>query len=193
MIQIISGTDRPRSRTRVISQIVSQLYQDLKAPCEILDLAELNPEDLLGGHYNEGPRGSVKEAVEKVTKAEGIVLVIPEYNGSYPGILKLFVDYWKYPQSFEARPFCFIGLGTRWGGLRPVEHLQQAFGYRNGYCFPNRVFIQNIYTTLTKEGVLTEPLIRDLLKTQATDFIRFIQALKSQGLDANSRLLTAGS
>jgi chromate reductase, NAD(P)H dehydrogenase (quinone) len=115
------------------------------------------------------------------------VFVVPEYNGSFPGVLKMFIDYWKYPETFEFRPVAFVGLGTRWGGLRPVEHLQQVFGYRNAFVFPHRVFVSNVHSAL-KDGKFIDPMINDLLKTQARDFVKFIHALKHQGLDANSKL-----
>src|SRR5205814_1354361 len=118
-------------------------------------------------------------AVERVTRASGVVLVVPEYNGSYPGVLKLFIDYWRYPETFESRPVAFVGLGNRWGGLRPVEHLQQALGYRNSYIFPNRVFLSNAKEVL-KDGKVGDALMADLLKTQAKEFLRFVKALEGE-------------
>lgn len=187
MIQIVAGTDRPKSKTGEVAKLIHQMYQGLNVASELMDLSKFDSRDLMGGEYYEGPKGSLKMAVDKITTADGVVMVVPEYNGSYPGILKLFIDYWKYPDSFEARPMCFVGLGARWGGLRPVEHLQQVFGYRNAYMFPNRVFLTNIHAGL-KDGALTDPLHMELLKVQAQDFSKFIAAIQSQGLDANSRL-----
>ena len=187
MIQIVSGTDRPNSRTLAVSQLVHNLYKTNGTNTELIDLAKITAADFHGGNYSSGPTGTLKAAVDKITAAEGVILIVPEYNGSYPGILKLFIDYWKYPESFESRPFAFVGLGIRWGGLRPVEHLQQALGYRNGYLFPNRVFLPNIHTGL-KDGALVDPAHLNLLKLQAQEFVQYIKALKSQGLDANTRL-----
>jgi hypothetical protein len=68
-----------------------------------------------------------------------------------------------------------------------VEHLQQVFGYRNAFIFPNRVFLSNIDKVM-KDGEITEPMLLELLKIQTRDFGRFVQALKSQRLDANSKL-----
>jgi chromate reductase len=170
MIQIVSGTDRPNSRTLAVSQLVHNIYQTLGAKTEIIDLAKIEATDFHGGNYISGPTGTLKIAVDKITASEGVVLIVPEYNGSFPGILKLFIDYWKYPESFESRPFCYVGLGIRWGGLRPVEHLQQALGYRNGFNFPTRVFLPNIHTGL-KEGALVDAAHLELLKAQAQAFL----------------------
>lgn len=185
MIEIISGTDRPNSRTLTIAKHLLGVYRGLKADVNLLDLSELKLSDLASGEYYKGPVGTYKEAVRRVTEAQGLVIVVPEYNGSYPGILKLFIDYWHYPETFEHRPIALVGLGTRWGGLRPVEHLQQVFGYRNAYVYPNRVFLSHV-KELLKEGRLQDQAMLDLLDTQARGFVRYIHALEQQHMDANS-------
>ncbi len=185
MIEIISGTDRPNSNSLKVAQWLLGNYKALKQPAQLLDLCQLNLNDVAGGPYFKGAGGTFRDAVARVNVAEGLVMVVPEYNGSFPGILKLFIDYWRYPDSFEHRPVAFVGLGLRWGGLRPVEHLQQVFGYRNAYVFPSRVFIHNIKEAF-KEGEIADPMIADLLKVQARTFIKFIRSLKAEGLDANS-------
>lgn len=190
MIEIISGTDRPGSNSLKVARFMEQLYREAGLEARLLDLAELDSAEVAGGGYYQGAKGSFKTGVERVTQADGILVIVPEYNGSFPGILKLFIDYWKYPETFEHRPVALIGLGGRWGGLRPVEHLQQVFGYRNGFIFPNRVFISNIKDCF-KDGAVTDPVLLELLKVQTRDFGRFIAALKSQKLDANSRLQPA--
>lgn len=187
MIEIVSGTDRANSNSLQVARFVVELYREHGASADLLDLTQVNFQDAVGGGYFGGPKGDIKSAVSRMTKADGILFVVPEYNGSYPGILKLFIDYWKYPDTFEARPVAFIGLGGRWGGLRPVEHLQQVFGYRNGYVFPQRLFLSNVKDVL-KDGRIVDPMMQDLLKTQTRDFLKFLNALQSQGLDANSRL-----
>lgn len=186
MIEIISGTDRPNSKSLQVAKFVMELYKNLGAEVNLIDLNALNLMDVAGGDYWKGAKGSYQEAVNRVTNAEGIVIICPEYNGSYPGALKLFIDYWKYPETFEYRPIALVGLGTRWGGLRPVEHLQQVFGYRNAFVCPNRVFLQNIKDVF-RDGQVMDPFLLDLLKAQAQDFLKFVAALKSQKLDALSR------
>jgi NAD(P)H-dependent FMN reductase len=170
-----------------LSRWILARYREAGAEADLLDLSQLDLGDVTGGDYNKGARGTYAKAVERVTKSEGLVVVVPEYNGSYPGILKLFIDYWHYPDSFEHRPIALVGLGLRWGGLRPVEHLQQVFGYRNAYVFPNRVFLTQVKQVLQGEEV-TDPGIAELLKIQTREFIKYIRALEQQELDANSKI-----
>ncbi len=122
---------------------------------------------------------------EKLNASDWLYIVSPVYNGSMPGALKYFIDHFSYPETFEYRPVAFTGLGGRWGGLRPVEHLQQVFNYRNGYIFPQRVFISNVWDTL-KDGSLQDSMVTTLLKSQVQGFVKFVRALKTEKLDANS-------
>ncbi len=187
MIEIISGTDRPNSKSSEVAKFILDLYRELGTEVGLIDLSHLSLGDVAGGDYWKGARGDYAQAVNRITSADGVVVVCPEYNGSFPGALKLFIDYWKYPETFEHRPIALVGLGNRWGGLRPVEHLQQVFGYRNAFIFPQRVFLQNIKEAF-RDGRVMDPFMHDLLKNQARDFLNFIKALKSEKLDAMSRL-----
>lgn len=187
MKYIISGTNRPQSRSKQVAQIVQKIYSDLGEKVEIMDLAELPYSELTGHHYAGGAADPWVQAISKVNSSEGLIFVVPEYNGSFPGALKYFVDHWKYPESFEFRPMCFIGLGGLFGGLRPVEQLQQVMGYRNSFQYPERVFLMNIFKTL-KDGQIEDAVATQLLKSQASGFQAFVKALESQSIDANSRL-----
>lgn len=187
MKYIISGTNRPGSRSRLISNIIYKIYAELNEAVEIIDLSELPFSDLTGAQYSGAVSEAWVKAIEKVNQASGLIFVVPEYNGSFPGALKYFIDHWKYPQSFEFRPMCFIGLGGMFGGLRPVEHLQQVMGYRNAFQYPERVFLMNIFKTL-KGTELEDPMAMQLLRSQAQGFQMFVKALESQGMDSNSKI-----
>ncbi|MAE73045.1 MAG: flavoprotein [Bdellovibrionaceae bacterium] len=185
MFYIIVGTNRPDSRSRQVAEIVKAKYSQLEIQAEIIDLAELDLTALKGSMYGQELEGPAGDAIKKINHAEALVMVVPEYNGGVPGVLKHFMDYWSYPVSFEYRPVSYIGLGGRWGGLRPVEHLQQIFGYRNAYSFPERVFLSQVWDLL-KDGEILDRGVNDLLSTQVDHFAKFVRALQGAGLDANS-------
>lgn len=191
MILIIAGTDRKNSNTRKIANHVQALFTENGADTQLLDLAELQQSSMGGPFYGKavGPDPLVR-AQELVLNADGVYVCVPEYNGSMPGALKYFIDHWKYPDAFEFRPFALCGLGTTWGGLRPVEHLQGVFGYRNAFIYPERVFLRDIYKIM-QDGALTDAFLVDLLRKQVQGFMAFVNALKAAGLDANSRRTTA--
>lgn len=187
MKHIISGTDRLGSKTFAVAKVVQSLYQEIQGEkVEIIDLKSLPMAQLKQGGYDGNLPPIWREAVDKVDHSDGLIVVVPEYNGSMPGALKYFIDHWSYPRSFEFRPVCLIGLGGRFGGLRPVEHLQQVFGYRNAFIYPERVFIMNAGKSV-EEGKIHDQMVANLLRQQVTGFSKFIEALTASGLHANRR------
>jgi chromate reductase len=182
MISMIVGTNRPGCNTRKVAAHVEEIYKNIGVPLHIIDLAHLPQEIFAPSSYAEKP-ASFHPFASAILKSSGLVVVTPEYNGSFPGVLKYFIDMLKFPESFEQRPVCFVGLAAGiWGALRPVEQLQQIFGYRNAFIFPDRVFIHQINNALDANGWLTKPDILERLKTQAEGFVKFVQDLKKVDL-----------
>lgn len=184
MKYIISGTDRPDSNTFKVSQYIQKIYKDLGENVEIIDLKDVKPHLHEGPFYGNALPESLDVYTQKILNSDGLIVVIPEYNGSMPGVLKYFVDHLKFPESFEFRPVCFVGVGAMFGGLRPVEHLQQVFGYRNAFIYPLRVFMMNVWKLL-KDSEVHDPVVRDLLIAQAKGFQAFTAALQAAKIDAN--------
>lgn len=178
MITLIVGTNRPGSNTRKIVRQLEELYADLKTPVHVLDLAHLPPSIFDAGSYGEKP-AAFRPFSDAILNASGLVVVTPEYNGGVPGVLKYFIDMLKFPESFEHRPVCFVGLAAgMWGALRPVEQLQAIFGYRNAYLFPDRVFIPGVGDQLNAEGRLKDPELVQRLRKQAQGFTQFVASLR---------------
>jgi len=178
MIEIIVGTNRRNSTTGLLAQVVKDLYDKLKVESQILDLAKLPIESLSPDAYQDKPH-KVLNYTQRILRAEGLVVITPEYNGSMPGALKLFIDLLPFPESFENRPVCYIGLAAgMFGALRPVEHLMQIFGYRNAYNFPQRVFLPHAYKVLNSEKGILDSSLEERLLVQAENFIKFCKNLK---------------
>ena len=178
MITLIVGTNRPGSNSRKVARHIEEIYAGLKVPLHVLDLAQLPPEVFSPSSYAEKPK-SFQPFADAVLKSAGLHLVSPEYNGSLPGILKYFIDMLKFPESFEKRPVCFVGVAAGiWGALRPVEQLQAIFGYRNAFLFPERVFLPRINELLDDSGRLQDPELVQRLRSQVEGFVDFVERLQ---------------
>jgi NAD(P)H-dependent FMN reductase len=172
-ILIISGTNRPRSHALNVSRVLLGFYRGLGAMAEILSLEDLPKEIFDGSAYASKPTAMVV-IQRRVRDALGLHVVTPEYNGSFPGVLKYFIDMLKFPESFLDKPVAFVGEASGvWGGLRAVEHLQGVFGYRNAHVLPQRVFIPGVGQKLSAEGALTDAIIEERLRDQVARFVKF--------------------
>ena len=178
MIAIIAGTNRPASNTLRIAHKIEALYQATGTETKLLDLSDLPPDLFAPTAYAEKP-AAFKAFTDVILAADGLAIVTPEYNGGMPGVLKYFIDMLPFPERFEHRPVAFTGLAAGvWGALRPVEQLQQIFGYRNAHIYPERVFIPGVMGVLNEQGDITDTKLVSRLTAQAHGFVEFVARLK---------------
>jgi NAD(P)H-dependent FMN reductase len=156
VLTLIVGTNRPGSNTSKVAKIVERIYLKLGVPLRVLDLARMPQEIFNPASYEEKPPAFAPFS-DGILQSTGLIVVTPEYNGGMPGVLKYFIDMLKFPESFERRPVCFVGVAAgMWGALRPIEQLQAIFGYRNAFLYPERVFLPRINDLLEDDGTFKE-------------------------------------
>lgn len=181
-IRIISGTDRPGSNALRISEYLQKKYRQQGIAANVIDLQNFPVEKVSGGKYGERIP-SVDEFVEQAIAADGLVIVCPEYNGGYPGILKLYIDYFPFPESLHKKPVALVGEANgAFGALRAVEQLQQVVGYRNAHVFPERVFIPRVSDNFDDKEGIRDQFQQELLESQIKNFILFVQGFKKRTL-----------
>ena len=177
MITIVAGTNRRGSLSSVFANEIATIYSRQDVQSKVLELADLPLETFSPDAYADKP-AKVLDFTQHVLSSSGLVMIVPEYNGSMPGALKLFIDLLPYPESFEGRPVCYVGIASgQFAGLRPVEHLQQVFGYRNAYNFPRRVFVPSVHQVASVENGLTDEDLKIRLTDQANQFLKFCRSL----------------
>jgi NAD(P)H-dependent FMN reductase len=178
VLTLIVGTNRPGANSRRVAKQIEAAYAGLGVPLRVVDLADLPPEVFAPSAYGAKPAAFAPFA-EAIVQADGLIVVSPEYNGGMPGVLKYFIDLLPFPESFERRPVCFVGVAAGvWGALRPIEQLQQIFGYRNAHLYPERVFLPRIDSLLNEQGVFKDPEMAGRLKAQAAGFVEFVERLR---------------
>lgn len=181
-LAIISGTDRPGSNALKIAEFVCNKYRSQDVDAYIKSLCDFPLKDVAGGKYGkEIP--SVNQFNEDIVSADGLVFVVPEYNGSFPGILKLFIDYLPFPKALSKVPVSFIGESNgKFGALRAIEQLQHICGYRYAFNFPERLFINKVSKTFDEDEGHEDDFTTELLNSQIKNFILFVDALKKADL-----------
>jgi len=177
MIAVIAGTNRPGSNTLTVAQLVQTILVNNGDQVTFLNLAELPPDLMAGTSYAAKPDG-FEVFQESILAVRGILTVVPEYNGSFPGILKYFVDMLRFPESLYEKPSGFIGLSSgRWGAVRAVEQLQMVFQYRHAHLYGRRVFIPDVGNAIDGTGNLVDPDLAQRVKDMVCGFSMFCARL----------------
>ncbi len=178
-LKIISSTDRPGSNALKVSEYLKPKYESLGAEVEIISMRDFPVEEVVGGRYGKAIP-VIDDFNKNILSTDGLVFVIPEYNGSFPGILKLFFDYLPYPKGLEKLPVCMVGESSgAFGALRAVEQFEAVCGYRKAYIFPERVFIARVHQNFSKETGIKESFTQALLLDQIHNFYAFVRNVKN--------------
>jgi chromate reductase len=128
-----AGSLRKDSYNRALLRVTARLVPKEAVP-ETFDLEGIPPfnEDL----ETQMPQ-RVKEFKAKITAADAILIVTPEYNYSIPGVLKNAIDWASRPypdNSFDGKPVAVMGASTGMlGTARAQYHLRQSFVFLNMY------------------------------------------------------------
>lgn len=166
------------SNSLKVARHLTATYESLGKEVHLLDLAKLPADAFSPQAYVEKSPALMEHFIEPVLHSQGLHVVVPEYNGSFPGVLKLFIDLLPFPESFDGRPVAFVGLAAgSYGGLRPVEQLQMVFAYRNAWLFNQRVFIPAVHKVLNESGTIVDADLKARLERQVTGFLSFADRL----------------
>jgi NAD(P)H-dependent FMN reductase len=184
MLIVLCGTNRPEAYTRRVARrthrlCVEKLGDHARLRPVLLDLARLPREVFEPGSYARQPEAFGERFQAPIDDARAMIVVTPEYNGSFPGVLKLFVDMLAFPRSLLHLPVAFIGLSEGpWGALRSIEQLTHIFQYRKAHVFGDRLFIPRVSSTVDEDGRTGPHEAR--LELLVDGFIRFAEGLGDQ-------------
>jgi NAD(P)H-dependent FMN reductase len=125
-IAVIVGSIREGRFAPVVADwFVSEAAKRLDLDLDVIDLID-SPLPLgLGSSPPPAFTATLIDLSDRLEAADAFVIVVPEYNHSYPAVLKAAID-WNYTQ-WQAKPIGFVSYGGRAGGIRAVEHLRQVF------------------------------------------------------------------
>ena len=120
----------------------------------------------------------VTRAADMIRKADGVIVVTPEYNHSIPGVLKNAIDWIsRLPdQPFAGKPIALeTSSPSLFGGLRAQLHLRHMFVYLDGRVLNKpEVIIPQVNTKIdAATGELTDPATRGFIADQLTAFAAF--------------------
>lgn len=174
MIKIIVGTNRKNSVSAQIATQYQEMLQHMDVESELIHLSELPDDFVFTALYeNNGKNHAYNKVHEQVKSGTKFVFVIPEYNGSYPGILKSFIDGMTYPNSFKNKKCALIGISSGvGGGSIAMSHLTDVLNYLGMHVLAFKPRLAKIEENMS-ENLLTNRLYLDLLREQADLLVRF--------------------
>ncbi len=165
MYTIISGTNRIASHTEKVAAEYQRILSEKNINAQIfslknLDVLHRSPEIL-----------QIEKQILIPTKK--FIFIIPEYNGSYPGVLKAMIDNSDIKNVWQFKKALLTGVATgRAGNLRGMDHLADCLHYLKMNVHYNKLPISIIDKLLDENGHLNKETLR-VIDDQVSDFIVF--------------------
>ena len=115
-----------------------------------------------------------KLILDAINPSDKFLFVIPEYNGSYPGVLKVFVDACDFPETFYEKKAALVGISSgKYGNIRGVDHFTGVCHYFSLHVLPLKLHIANIKTELDENNNLFKEDTVKFVNEQIDKFIAF--------------------
>ncbi|ANN17659.1 NADPH-dependent FMN reductase [Amycolatopsis orientalis] len=130
---VISSVREGRFAPVVANWFLDRAKQRDDVALSVIDLAE-SPDGLSAG----------------VAAADAVVVIVPEYNHSYPGPLKTALD--NTGPEWHGKPVAFVSYGGISGGLRAVEHLRPVFAELHAATIRETVSFPYAWTQFGPDG-----------------------------------------
>jgi len=164
LLPVLLGTNRKdRSSIHPARWLMGEMQKRPEIETRLFDAGEFAlPQD----DYGQGLKDRFPEWRDTIIKADGLVIVAPEYNHGYPGTLKAILDLLLREYIHKAVAFVGVSAGP-WGGTRVIEAMvpmARELGLAVTFSDLNFPKVQN---TFDSQGRLLDPAF----EKRAQDFL----------------------
>src|SRR5690606_21572720 len=133
---------------------------------DLLSLEDL-PHDLLFTDLYNKRSDAIQSIQERGSKAQKFRFIIAEYNGSYPGVLKAFIDACSSPASFYHKKAIILGVSSgQYGIIRAVDHFPAVCNYSRMHVLPLKIHSPYIQSELNTDEILVDKATVSCLNEQ---------------------------
>ena len=174
-LPLLIGTNRQDRRSIFAARwLVEQMRSRGDIETRLFDVAEFA---LPQNDYGQAVKDLFPEWRDAIVKADGLVIVTPEYNHAYPGTLKAVLDLLLREYVHKAVAFVGVSAGP-WGGTRVIEAMVpmvRELGLAVTFSDLNFPFVQK---TFDENGRLLDPAFDKRAKEFLDELVWMAQVLK---------------
>ncbi len=174
-LPVLLGTNRKqRNSERPAKWLVSEMEKRPEIQTQLFDASDFAlPQD----DYGQGIKNLFPEWRDAIIKADGLIIVTPEYNHGYPGALKSVLDLLLKEYIHKAVALVGVSAGP-WGGTRVIEAMvpmARELGLAVTFSDLNFPKVQNLFDA---EGKLLDPAFEKRAKDFLDELVWMATVLK---------------
>ncbi len=173
MITVISGTNRKGSMTLQVSLLCKKILTEKGEEVKLLDLSDLPHDFVFTALYGNKNPEFEKILEEYIYSSSKLVVLSPEYNGGFSGILKAFIDGWN-PKMLKGQKIAMVGVASgRSGNLRGLDYLTNVFHYMKLHVYPDKVPVSGIGNLGNTEQGVHDVATQQVLEKMLEGFVAY--------------------
>jgi chromate reductase, NAD(P)H dehydrogenase (quinone) len=172
-----AGSTRENSTNKKLIKEAAALASQMGAQVTVIDLRDY-PMPLYDGDLEEqeGMPENAQEFRRLISQSQVIMIASPNYNGSFPGVLKNALDWASRSEEggeardvFREKKFAIMSASPgKSGGIKGLPHLRDVIGNLKGQVIPLQMGIPDADNAFDAQGKLTNLA----LKSQLEDLVR---------------------
>jgi len=164
--RIIVGTNRVGSNSRKIGSYYKSIFLSKGIDAELVTLENFSLDP------SSPPFISFQE--DHLKPATKFIFILPEYNGSYPGIFKSMIDITDIKRCWPGKKALLVGVATGKGGnIRGLEHITGVLNYLKVNVLANKLPISTVDKLMDADGNIIESTTINSIEQQVLEFIYF--------------------
>src|SRR6202040_2603253 len=99
-----------------------------------------------------------KQLQSAVNAATGVVLVTPEYHGSFSSVMKLVIENLGFPSVLAGKPVALLGVAAgSIGAIKSLEQLRSIASHIGAHVLPMPVSVPNVQKVFDPSGRVLDP------------------------------------
>ena len=177
---IVGSTRRERQTIKVARYVFTRLGLRKEVKTVFLDLLEYNfpmMEERL--HRRDDPPPGLREYAEHVARADALILVSPEYNNGYPGVLKNALDY-LLPE-YERKPIGIVTVSAGgYGGINCLAQLRLVTVGMGAFPIPENLAVSRVHDSFSEQGTPNDPAYEKRTETFLDEVLWFAEAIQDR-------------
>jgi len=166
MYTIISATNRIGSHTEKVANQYQKKLKEKNIDSKLFSLENLNVLEKNSDFF--------EAENEFLIPAQKFIFIMPEYNGTFPGVLKAMIDISDIKKSWWYKKALLVGVSTgRAGNLRGMDQITSVLNYMKMIVYPDKLPISIIDKVMDKDGTITNKNTLQAIDQQLNEFINF--------------------
>lgn len=172
-LPVIVGTTRPARKSILAAQFIFEIMSKM----EDISTELVDPKDFDLPFDGDDDENKDPKYTSITKKADGFLIVVPEYNHSFPGSLKRLLD--SEFKNYLHKPVAFAGVSSGpWGGTRAIEALALSVRAMGLVSTFKDVHFPKVKDLFDKKGnIVDEKYIKRVDRT-ITELVWMAQTLK---------------